>query len=262
MRIYGEKPYTVVVVHGGPGAPGSVGTLAKEISAKYGVIEPFQSKECIEDQLSELEETINEHCKQPVILVGHSWGAWLCYFYASKHPDKVDKLIIIGCGPFETKYISAMNESRQNKLTEEENRKVNNLAKILYDPNCKDMKNVFKELGKIMMKADSYEPITDESGIVDYHPNIFKRVMLEIAEMRKSGELLRMANHITCPVIAIHGEEDSHPYQGVGEPLSKTVKNFKLKRLTKCGHYPWNEVHAKEKFYEILFTEMEAKIED
>lgn len=31
-RIHGEAPFNVIVIHGGPGAPGSVYSLAKTLS--------------------------------------------------------------------------------------------------------------------------------------------------------------------------------------------------------------------------------------
>jgi len=262
LRKYGEKPYNVVAVHGGPGAPGSVGSLANEIASGYSVIEPFQSKDSIEEQVNELREVILRHCNTPVVLVGHSWGAWLSYIYASKYPNEVAKLILVGCGAFETKYLSGMNQSRQDKLSIEEHETVNELAELLYDPNCMETKKVFKELGRVMTKADTYEAISDVVETLDYQPDVFKKVMAEVSDMRKSGNLIKIAKHITCPVIAIHGDEDSHPYQGVEEPLSEVLEHFSLIRLEKCGHYPWNEVHARDEFYEVLFAELHKTLEE
>ncbi|MTI71865.1 MAG: alpha/beta hydrolase [Firmicutes bacterium] len=256
LRIYGEKPYEVLVIHGGPGAPGSVAPLARVLSKKFGVIEPFQTEDSIKGQINELVTVIKRYCNKPITLIGHSWGAWLSYIFTSKYSMYVEKLILVSSGPYEEKYIDTMNRTRFNRFSEEEKTKVKELSETLYNPNTKNLTNVFKELGSIMTKVDSYEPIVYEDEIVKYQPKIFMKSMSEISKLRENGKLLDMGKNIECPVITIHGDYDAHPYCGVKEPLAKVIKNYNFILLDKCGHYPWNEYYAKEKFYEILFNEI------
>mgnify|MGYP001123742900 CR=1 FL=1 len=42
-RRYGDAPYNIVVIHGGPGAPGEMAPVAKDLPLDYGVLEPFQT---------------------------------------------------------------------------------------------------------------------------------------------------------------------------------------------------------------------------
>lgn len=42
VRIHGPAPYRIAVLHGGPGAPGTVEPVAKTLGAYRGVLEPFQ----------------------------------------------------------------------------------------------------------------------------------------------------------------------------------------------------------------------------
>ena len=37
LRLYGKEPFIIAVVHGGPGARGSVAPVAKEMSHYFGV---------------------------------------------------------------------------------------------------------------------------------------------------------------------------------------------------------------------------------
>ena len=37
--------------------------------------------------------------------------------------------------------------------------------------------------------------------------------------MRQKGELLELCKKVQCPVVAIHGDYDPHPSEGVREPL-------------------------------------------
>jgi len=254
LRIYGDAPFNIAVNHGGPGAPGTMAPLARELSKKYGIIEPMQTADSNEGQLEELKRVIESKANYPVVLIGHSWGAWLSYLFAAKYPKLVEKLILVGCGSFEEKYLTSMNSKRENRLTEEENKRVGELFKLLNDPHKK--KYAFSEFGKLMTKADSFAPISLDDEGLDFQPEVFQNCMREVNQLRKSGQLLEVGRKIECPIVAIHGEYDSHSYEGVEEPLSKLIKAFKFHLLKDCGHSPWNEVYAKEQFYNMLYKEL------
>ncbi|MDD3705375.1 MAG: alpha/beta hydrolase [Clostridiaceae bacterium] len=257
IRRYGNEPYTVAVIHGGPGAPGGMRKVAEEISKKFGVIEPMQSASSISGQVAELKDLLKNNAYFPVTLIGHSWGAWLSYIFAVKYPELVKKLILIGSGSFEEKYVSSMKHKRINRLTEEENSKVGALFMQLNDPNNKNKKEALCEFGELMSKADSYAPIVIENEALDFQPEVFHSCMKEVNSLRSSGELLNMGKDLKCSVVAIHGEYDSHSYEGVEEPLSKALKYFKFVLLRDCGHTPWNETYARDEFYKVIFKELE-----
>jgi pimeloyl-ACP methyl ester carboxylesterase len=123
---------------------------------------------------------------------------------------------------------------------------------ILNDSNNHNRKAALSEFGKLMSKADSYEPIGLEDETIDFQPNIFQNCMNELSILRSSKKLLAIGKDIVCPVVAIHGEYDPHSHEGVKEPLTKVIKDFSFVLLKDCGHYPWNETYAKEEFYNIL----------
>lgn len=131
VRFYGEKPYKVAVVHGGPGAPGSVAAIARVLSTDIGVIDPLQTQKTIKDLLEELGEVIRASCMAPITLIGHSWGAWLVILYAAKYPELARKIILVGSGPFEIKYADRINKSRRMHLTETEGKEYDCLLKKL-----------------------------------------------------------------------------------------------------------------------------------
>jgi pimeloyl-ACP methyl ester carboxylesterase len=58
-------------------------------------------------------------------------------------------------------------------------------------------------------------------------------------------------------VVAIHGDYDPHPTEGVREPLSKVLKDFRFIMLEHCGHLPWIEREAREGFFELLRGELD-----
>jgi pimeloyl-ACP methyl ester carboxylesterase len=252
-RLYGKPPYSTALIHGGPGAPGSMETVAKVLAKNFGILEPLQTKGSIEGQIQELHSVLKNHANFPVTLVGHSWGAWLSFLFAAKYPDSVNNLILIGSGPFEERYVSKLKEIRFSHFTAKEREKVQILERLLIDENLKNKNKIFTRFGTLMSKADSYDPLPKAVNTLEFQPEIYQSVWHEAGKLRRSGELLKNALFIKCPVVAIHGDYDTHPADGVIQPLSQYLKDFRYIILDKCGHEPWNEKHAKDQFYKILF---------
>lgn len=256
FRKYGNEPFEVAVIHGGPGVPGYMKPVAEELSGICGIIESIQSANTIDGQSEELRLILKANCNIPVTLIGHSWGAWLSVSFASENPEYVKKIILVSSGPFDDEYVRVINETRLNRISEKDIIELNKLKEELNNPDQNNKKEIFKRFGELSSKGDYYKQISFSEDILDYQPDIFQTVMREALYLRKSGKLLKMAGRLICPVIAIHGNYDPHPYKGVEEPLSKVVKDFRFILLNECGHYPWNEVCAKEKFYDILKNEI------
>ena len=256
FRKYGNPLYSIALIHGGPGAPGYLKPVAVELSKSFGVLEPFQSEGTVDGQIEELRIFLKQNSNLPVVLIGHSWGAWLSVMFASENPEYLKKIILISSGPFDDEYVKKINEIKMSRLSKEDIIEMNNLKESLNNPAIKEKLEVFKKFGKLNSKTDYYNRINIDDDIIEYQPDIFQTVNRESLYLRKSGKLLRMAGRVKCPVTAIHGDYDTHPYKGVEEPLAKTLTDFKFYLLEKCGHYPWNEADAKEKFYEILLKEL------
>jgi pimeloyl-ACP methyl ester carboxylesterase len=256
LRTYGKPPFKVAVIHGGPGAAGEMAPVARELASNLGVLEPLQTATSVNEQIKELRTILHQKAELPVFLVGFSWGAWLSYMVAAHHPSLVKKLILISSGSFEDKYAVKIEEIRLSRLSEEEREEIDSLYEILDNPTAENRSEAFERFGVLFSKADAYDPIKHESEAIDINPEIFQSVWEEAAELRRSGELLELGKHIKCPVVAIHGDYDPHPAEGVRKPLSAVLKSFRLILLQNCGHKPWIERQSKDKFYEILKEEL------
>jgi pimeloyl-ACP methyl ester carboxylesterase len=258
-RYYGKKPYRIAVVHGGPGAPGSVAAIARELSVEWGVLEPLQTKTTLEAQIEELYETLSSNGDIPVILIGHSWGAWLSYLLTVRHPEVVSKLILVGSGPFKAEYVKILDEIRTGRMSNEEKAECDSIIEYLYSEEAGSKSQKLARLGEIIDKVDSYEPETIDTDSIDIIPvegDTFQKVWGEAAILRKNGLLLEYGRQIQCSVVAIHGAYDPHPAEGVKVPLSGVIKEFRFFLLEKCGHSPWKERYAREEFYHILRNEI------
>ncbi len=245
-RKYGSQPFQIAVIHGGPGAPGSLQTLAQSLAKQGGIIEPMQSKNSISGQVYELREVLLEEGTVPAVLIGHSWGAWLAYLLAAAYPRLVNRLILVGTGPFRDSYLPGMKAEREKRMSPAEKLKLENLKKNIDDP------VTFRELGAIMSRVDSWAPLPVENSSIAYQPWIFKSIMGQVEKMRSEGTLLDAGRKIECPVVVIHGDYDPHPFKGVIEPLQEVIKQLDYYLLENCGHYPWREKEARTRFFAII----------
>jgi pimeloyl-ACP methyl ester carboxylesterase len=255
-RKYGEAPYRVAVVHGGPGAPGEMAPVARELSALCGVLEPLQTADSVDGQVEELKTLLEKNGDLPVTLIGHSWGAWLSYILAARYPSLVKKLALICSGAFEEKYAVSIMSTRLSRLNDEDREEVLSLMAKFESPGDEDMDRLFSRFGRLMEKADSFSLLPADNEVLETDYAINQAVWGQAHEMRTSGELLKIGKKIRCPVLAIHGDYDPHLPEGVNEPLSGILKKFEFVLLPKCGHYPWLERNARDRFYDMLKQEI------
>ena len=218
VREYGKEPYKYLVLHGGPGAPGCAAGLCRGLSEKAGVLEHLQKSHTIEGLFGEIKSIIEEYSLNKVVLVGHSFGAWLALLFTEKFPQLVSKVVIIGCGPLEIKYLPELIEARRTR------------------------------------NGDNYCALPGSSNdMLYFDEKQHKALMKEIEDMRKCGELLRRVLNVKCPVLAFHGIFDPHPIRGINEPLKSKLPEFCMITIDKCGHDPWKETYAREEFFEKFF---------
>ena len=108
-----------------------------------------------------------------------------------------------------------------------------------------------------MNTTDQYNPRKDnEKENNSFNQEIFRKVWKEAETLRISGKLIDTISSIKCPVVAIHGDYDPHPAEGVKKPLARILNDFRFIKLERCGHKPWIEKEAKDNFYRILRKEL------
>lgn len=256
FRTYGQAPYRTAVLHGGPGAAGEMAPVARELAGACGVLEPLQNETSVDGQVEELAAVLEENGVKPVTLVGWSWGAWLGFIFAARHPSVVEKLILVGSGPFEKRYAADIMKTRLERLTDSERAEVQSIMDAFHDPASGDRDALIARFGSLLSRADSYDTLDIDSEAAEVRSDIFKSVWDEAEELRRSGALLELGKSIRCPVVAIHGDYDPHPHEGVEKPLASVLQDFRFILLEKCGHTPWIERAVRERFFDILRNEI------
>lgn len=98
---------TVILLHGGPGAPDGLGPVAEFLSADFQVISfhqrgtlnspCFSHNYAISRYISDIDRIASPFNLQQFHLFGHSWGGLYAQLYADKRPDNLLSLFL--CSP-------------------------------------------------------------------------------------------------------------------------------------------------------------------
>lgn len=259
MDIIKAKPdqlSNIVLFHGGPGSPGNMPTLQKQLAKNNPCLIVEQRKDSIHELLQDIHLQIDFFSSEEVVIIGHSWGAWLSAIYAATYPKKVKKLIQIGCGPLEQKYLEEIHRRRISRLDPAQQESYLSSIGNLGSYDILRSKLALQTLKHLTDTSDHFEVQTkfDFSPPVDIQH--FKVLSKEISGLRKSGALVNYYKEINCPILFLHGNYDPHPIEGITEPLSAAKVSYKMIPIKKCGHEPWMERKAAPKFYEKLNAEL------
>ncbi len=252
VRCYGKRPYTVAVIHGGPGAPGDMAPVARELAKDIGVLEPLQTKNSIDGQIEELADVLKKNDKLPVVLVGHSWGATLSYMTAARYPVLVKKLILIGTPPLDNKKRPDLTPIWLERLSEKERVEFVSLEEFVWDGVAEDKSASMGRLFRLIAKGESYRQIPAKDEVLEYQVNMNASIFRELFKLPMGVGV----KPIKCPVVTIHGDFDPRPADVAKESLSCMAKDFKFILLEKCGHYPWLERYARDEFFKVLRREI------
>jgi pimeloyl-ACP methyl ester carboxylesterase len=212
--------------------------VARELASGRGVLEPLQSATSLEGQVEELRAVLEANADIPVTLIGHSWGTMLGFIFSARHPDFVTKLILVGSAVYEEHYATGIEATRLSRLSEDERGEIGLLLTALDDTTDRNTGAALARLGNLFTKADAYDPVAYDTEVLEVQVELHERVWQEATQLRATGELLKLGRRIRCPVVAIHGDYDPHPPEGVHEPLSTVLEDFRFVLLEHCGHVP------------------------
>jgi pimeloyl-ACP methyl ester carboxylesterase len=231
--------------------------LARRLARRLPVAEAMQTRLSIEGLIEELRDQIGACAQSPVRLVGHSWGAWLCLLFAARHPECVERLVLVSSGVLEDRYTAILRATQLARLTDTERAEMLRLKDLLDDPAVPDKGALFDRYGHLFDKTENYDVEPEPKDPFETDPATFNHVWGEAAALRTSGELLRQAARVRRPVLAIHGDYDPSPAEGVREPLARVLTSpFEFILLENCGHTPWLERAARDRLCETLWSRL------
>ena len=181
----------------------------------------------------------------------------LALFLASRYPKLVNKLILVGSAVFDATNSAKIEAVRLERLDDKAHSRLDEIKAALFNAGPKERGELFAEWGSLFSGTDKYDPIDAQDETLEVQHNIFQKVWPEFMELRDTpGHLKNEFSKIKIPTVVIHGDYDPHPIEGIKLFLVECISDIRFHLLAKCGHYPWLERHARDKFYEILRNEV------
>lgn len=253
IRFHGDHGPQVIVLHGGPGAPGCAVRLAQGLSSDFRVIEPWQRRSgetplTVAVHVEDIHNLILARFKdEKPALVGSSWGAMLALAYAAEHSDRINAIVLVGCGTFDKASRDVIVQIRQQKIADYISKHPEYDADLQLD------------IGKQMMKwhgmTDTYEPIPDNSELPDSEPfdmKGFTETWQDMVRCQQAGVYPHSFASIKVPVMMLHGIDDPHPGRMIRESISQYIPHLEYHEFPRCGHEPEIEKYARDDFFALM----------
>jgi pimeloyl-ACP methyl ester carboxylesterase len=253
VRTYGEAGSTIVVLHGGPGAPGSIAPVARTLGAFFRALEPLQRTSddgqlTVQRHIDDLHDVLVDcGSSSPPALVGHSWGAMLALACAAQHPGLVGPIALVGCGTFDATSRSVLQSTVNARATSEFNAKVTQVIRGITDPDVR-----LCVLSRLLDPLYTYDGLPEEDETEDYDSRGHDQTWNDMLRLQQNGTYPGAFVTITTPVLMLHGAWDPHPGRTTYETLSAFLPQLQYVELRDCGHYPWRERCARDAFYSTL----------
>ncbi len=253
IRRYGSTGPEVIVLHGGPGAPGYMAPVARALSDAWQVFEPWQRRSggeplTVATHVTDVYELIVAECgaSRPA-LVGSSWGAMLALACAAAHPDAVGPLVLIGMGTFDPAARAEMNHRLDLRKDAAVNDHIAHLCHTIGDVDAR-----LAAIGTALLPAYTHDPVsTDlELGPCDERGRV--ETWNDMLRLQDNGTYPAAFAAITTPVLMLHGTVDPHPGAMIRDSIAPYVPHLEYHEWQQCGHYPWLERAVCKQFFEIL----------
>jgi pimeloyl-ACP methyl ester carboxylesterase len=264
-RTHGEAGPDVIALHGGPAAVGEAEPMARGLSGKFSVYEPFQRGSgdvplTVAVHIEDLHQFIlGVTLESKPSLVGESWGAMLALAYTSIYTDSISALALVVCGTFDVESRRKMEETIDSRLDETVKRRLLSLAHEYPDLTMR-----IRAHHRLIEPVYSYDPIpaSDQFDLNEpFDSRAYAETWNDMMKLQEEEYFPAAFSKIKVPVLMIHGDYDPHPGEMIYAKLKAYIPQLEYYKLTNCGHFPWQERRARKQFFMILSNWLLQNIE-
>lgn len=258
-RTHGDAGPRIAVLHGGPGAPGSALGLALGLADRFRVLEPFQRGAGAEPltvarHVADLDELLTDWTGgRPCPLVGASWGAMLALIFAAERPDLVSAVAMVGSGTFDDASRARYRATLDARMTPELRARL----AALDDASLSADERLARKaalLDALYQREPDDDPGPTEPVDARANAETWSDLLARLADGTYPASLSR----VRCPVLMLHGEFDPHPGPSIRDSLAPHVRDLTYREFPRCGHEPWRERGARDRFFAALHAWLRA----
>jgi pimeloyl-ACP methyl ester carboxylesterase len=118
VRRYGAGKRTVIVLHGGPSAPGSASGLGRVLAPHIRVLDPLQRRSGL------VPLTVSRHVEDLAAVAPSPAVLMLGLSFAARFPERVSDLVLVGCETYDLATCEILRQSLDLRLGDEGRRKI------------------------------------------------------------------------------------------------------------------------------------------
>jgi pimeloyl-ACP methyl ester carboxylesterase len=253
IREYGSSGRLVVLLHGGPGAPGYMAPVARALADSFRVLEPFQRGSAAEPltvarHVADLHQlVVSRSGGERPALVGHSWGAMLALAYAAAHPGRAAALVLIGCGTFDQAARRRLQAIREERMDDVLRRRLKGLTEEFPDADER-----LRVSGNLVLPLYSFDLIAGELDAEACDARAHHETWGDMMRLQREAVYPAAFIAIDAPVLMLHGAADPHPGRLIRASLEPYLPQLEYHEWERCGHYPWLERNVHDEFFVLL----------
>lgn len=209
----------------------------------------------LQDNIDDL-EALRRHLKyEKVTLIGHSWGGYLSMAYAAQHPDRLEKLVLVGsAGPkwFEIPDRSGEPSDLFEYIFPDGAERRSRLSARLGDPRAAD-DDVSAYLSMLFLSEDKRDDFISGCKDCKLDRDVNRLVNEDLRRFDFTPQLARFE----FPVLIITGRYDINVAPLVAYRIHQKISNSELVFFERSGHMPFYEEPSK--FVEIVARFLDAR---
>ncbi len=188
-------------------------------------------------------ENLRTHLKiDQWAILGHSFGGILATYYATKHPEHIDRLIMSSSGGINMDFTSYVYKRQRANLTETQNDSLDYFEKK--QRNGENSLEIKKGRAKYLAFAYVFDkskaPIIAER-LLQFNAEINRLVIQNLFKI--NYDCSNMFRDFNKPTLIFQGENDIITVE-TAKKIADAFPNSKLVLLKNCGHYGWFDAPA------------------
>jgi pimeloyl-ACP methyl ester carboxylesterase len=166
--------------------------------------------------------------------------------FASTYPERISGLALVGCGTFDRRARARLQSTLAERTTPELRARIARLATEVPDENERAARAHALSDSLYTYRRAVDEPIAalDLKGHTESWNDMLR--------LQESGVYPAAFTSIACPVLMLHGSYDPHPGGLIRDGLREFIPHLEYLELERCGHAPWIEAHARDRFLSSL----------
>lgn len=263
----------ILIINGGPGMNcEGFSYLAKELAKMNfqtiiydqrgtgtSTVEKANSESITMNLMVQDIENLRKHLKiEKWVILGHSFGGIMSSYYATKHPETIEKMIFSSSGGVNMKFTSYVQERLNNNLTKTQR---DSLSYYQHKLNNGDSS---RETLRLRAKYLANAYVYDKSKALIIAERLtqtkFEINSLVFESLRKiKFDCTNSFKDFKQPVLVLQGKNDIITTDTATE-ITTSFPNSKLVLMDNCGHYGW--LDANELYFNSIRHFLANKISE